>query len=91
MTISLNPHRRLRGETVDLQIRLKDAAGEERCHNLAVCLAVDDDYHLHELNFVTRGKIGGGLDEMLSQLGIALSRIIQGRHPDGDGETGAAL
>lgn len=78
---ALNAYRRLRCETVPMTIRIGD--GE---HRLAVCLAVDDDLRLRELNFVTRGKIGQGLDDMLTELGIQLSRIIQGRDP----ETGEA-
>jgi hypothetical protein len=31
---------------------------------------------------VGRGKIAHGLDDMLRELGIQLSRIIQGRDPD---------
>jgi hypothetical protein len=84
--MSVNPHRRLRSETVDVSIRFTDASGEERSHDLAVCLAVNDEYQLRELNFVTRGKCGSGLDVMLAQLGIALSRIIQGRDPEGEAE-----
>ncbi|MFQ5535617.1 MAG: hypothetical protein ACE5EM_12440 [Sphingomonadales bacterium] len=36
---------------------------------------------LHEIVFVGRGKIGGGLDLMLHDLGVQLSRAIQGRDP----------
>ena len=89
--MSLNPHRRLRSETTDISIRFKDASGEERCHELAVCLAVDSRGRLRELNFVTRGKIGSGLDDMLKQLGIQISRVIQGRDPNGEAETETAL
>ncbi len=67
---------RLRSETTDLRIHVGDG-----WHDLAVCLAVDDDYRIHELNFVTRGKIGHGLDDMLSELGIQISRVLQGRDP----------
>lgn len=77
--------RRLRSETVNIKLRLKDASGEEREHRLAVCLAVDEHYRLFEMNFVTRGKIGQGLDEMLRELGIQLSRAIQGRDPETGG------
>lgn len=78
---SVNPARRLRSETWDLEIRLRDASGEEHVHALAVCLAVDQRYGLRELNFVSRSRSGSGLDELLSELGIQLSRIIQGRNP----------
>jgi hypothetical protein len=37
---------------------------------------------LREINFVGRGKIGHGVDAMLHELGIKLSRAIQGRNPD---------
>lgn len=80
--MTLNPHRRLRSETTDLLLWIKDAAGSEKCHKLAVCLAVDDQGALRELQFVTRGTIGAGLDNMLRDLGISLSRVIQGRDPE---------
>lgn len=42
---------------------------------------------LREVVFVGRGKIGQGLDLMLNELSIKLSRAIQGRDP----ETGEEL
>lgn len=59
-------------------------------HVLAVSLAYarvtpDGLADLREVAFVTRGKIGHGMDDMLTELGIKLSRAIQGRDP----ETGA--
>lgn len=84
--MSLNPHRRLRSETVDLEIRVGEGV-----HRLAVSLAVDEKDGLREIVFVTRGKVGHGLDDMLRELGIQLSRAIQGRNPDGEAETGAAI
>ena len=47
-----------------------------------VCLAYDREGVLRELNIVSRGKIGHGLDLALHDLGIKLSRAIQGRDPD---------
>ncbi len=35
-----------------------------------------------EVVFVSRGKIGQGMDLLLSNLGIAISRAIQGRDPN---------
>ncbi len=69
--------RRLRSETVGLNIQLANGF-----HSLAVSLAVDDDHRLREIIFVSRGKIGQGLDEMFRELGIQLSRAIQGRDPE---------
>lgn len=36
---------------------------------------------VQDLIFVSRGKIGQGLDHMLADLGICVSRIIQDRDP----------
>ena len=56
-------------------------------HPLTVSLADDPETGLlREVVFVTRGKIGSGIDLMFHELGIKLSRAIQGRDP----ETGAA-
>jgi len=40
-----------------------------------------------EIAFTTRGKIGQGVDLMLQEIGLKLSRAIQGRDP----ETGEEL
>jgi len=50
-------------------------------HRLKVSLAYGDDNHLRELVFVGRGK-GEAIPGLLTDLGIALSRVIQGRDPD---------
>jgi hypothetical protein len=71
----LNQHRRLRCENVDLT--LGDGG-----HKLEVSLAYDSNNVLRELVFVGRGKIGHGIDALLHELGIKVSRIIQGRHPE---------
>ncbi len=68
---------RLRSVTVPLTLEI----GEGK-HDLAVCLAYDAQGRLHEINMVSRGRIGGGLDLLLHDLGIKLSRAIQNRHPD---------
>jgi hypothetical protein len=77
----INPHARLRSETVSLTLRL--GRGQ---HKLDASLAYDVGGILREVAFVGRGKVGHGLDQMLHELGIQLSRAIQGRDPD----TGAA-
>lgn len=78
--MTLNPHRRLRSETVDLTVPLG-----EGFHHLTVSLAVDSNHNLRELVFVRRpGRVGDPLDDMFRELGIRLSRIIQGRSPDGE-------
>ena len=74
--------RRLPCETVSLSIDLNGGR-----HNLDVSLAYDESNVLREVVFVGRGRIGHGLDPLLHDLGIKLSRIIQGRHPD----TGSAM
>lgn len=40
-----------------------------------------------EIAFTGRGKIGQGMDLLLQELGLKLSRVLQHRHP----ETGAEL
>lgn len=71
--------RRLRSENFSLTIL--------QGHHLDVTLAYDLNGRLHELAFVTRSKIGGGLDQMLVELGIKLSRAMQGRDPDSGGSS----
>ena len=79
----LNAHRRLPSETVALTLELAEGA-----HRLDVSLCRDADTgELREIVFVGRGKIGQGLDLMLHDLGIKLSRAIQGRDPN----TGAVI
>ena len=72
----LNPHRRLMSETFDLSLQIGDGA-----HSCAVSLCYSPSGRLTEIAFVSRGKIGQGLDDMLRELGIQLSRAIQGRDP----------
>jgi len=74
----MNPHRRLPSETVAPVLDLKTGS-----HALDVSLCRDAETgELREIVFVGRGKIGQGLDTMLHDLGIKLSRAIQGRDPD---------
>lgn len=81
----INTHRRLDCRSVDFDLCAGPAG--EVTHRMTVCLAYDDDGLLRELNIVSRGKIGQGLDIALGDLGIKLSRAIQGRNPDtGDRE-----
>ena len=76
----MKPSNRLRSVTTEITI----GGG----HTLAVSLAYDNETDLlREVVFVGRGKIGQGLDMMLHDLGIKLSRAIQGRDP----ETGEVL
>lgn len=77
---------RLPCETVDLTIGKTETNKEG--HKLKLSLAYDPDTKLlREVVFVGRGKSGHGLDSLLHDLGIAVSRAIQGRHPD----TGAKI
>ncbi len=72
--------RRIPCETVSLTL---GATEDNEGHRLSVSLARDPTTgRLREVVFVGRGKIGHGLDGMLHELGIKLSRIIQGRNPD---------
>ena len=74
---------RLSAETVSITIgATEDFTG----HQIAVSMASDPETgNLREIIFVSRGKIGQGMDAMLHELGIKLSRAIQSRNP----ETGA--
>ena len=76
--------RRLRSETVSMTLEVPTEAGSEPArHPLDVSLAYDGDTDmLREVVFVTRGKIGSGMDMLLHDLGIKLSRAIQRRDPD---------
>lgn len=76
--------RRLRSETVSMTLEVPTEAGSEPArHMLDVSLAFDGDTNsLREVVFVTRGKIGSGMDMLLHDLGIKLSRAIQRRDPD---------
>lgn len=71
------PHRRLRCENVDITLEVGDGH-----HRLTVALAYDERGSLREMCFTGRGKIGHGMDMLLQDLGIKLSRAIQGRNPD---------
>jgi hypothetical protein len=51
-------------------------------HHLDVSLVYGADDHLRELVFVGRGKVGQGLDLLLTDLGIKISRALQHRNPD---------
>jgi len=70
--------------------------GGARGHDITLSLGYDPaggdpadpaTWPLVEVGFVTRGKVGHGVDHILQELGIKLSRAIQGRDPD----TGAPL
>lgn len=78
----MKPARRLESDTVDLRLPLG-----EGYHELTVSLVHDRRGTLSEIAFVQRGKSGGQLDQMLVELGVMLSRAIQGRDP----ETGKEL
>ena len=71
--------RRLPGETLHLTLDLDTGK-----HELDVSLIYDpaQSYRLRELVFVSRGKIGQGMDLLLHDLGIKISRALQGRNPD---------
>lgn len=76
----MKPARRLPSETHRLSIggHIFDAS---------LAYDPDDGGRLREVVFVSRGKVGHGLDLLFHDLGIQLSRIIQGRNP----ETGAPI
>lgn len=72
----LNPHRRL--ESVTQSMTVKQGDGE---HRFEISLAYGDGV-LREVTFVGKGKTGHGLDSILTDIGIGLSRMIQGRNPN---------
>lgn len=73
---------RLDCRTVSIVLEIPGAPGQKtHSHNLDVSLAYRDN-KLWEVVFVGRGKIGHGLDFMLNNLGIAISRAIQERDPN---------
>ena len=71
---------RLRSETVDFTLHAAPDGSET--HSMTLCLAYDEQGALHEINIVSRGRIGHGLDLALHDLGIRISRAIQDRNPD---------
>lgn len=77
----MNTLRRLEAETVDFTVPIVDAEGKTKNHHFTFSMAYDDAGHLREIVFVGRGKIGQGLDHILHELGIQMSRAIQGRDP----------
>ncbi len=73
----VNPYRRLESESYDLTIQLGEGV-----HRMTLTIARDSADVPREVVFSRRGKPGHGLDLMLTQLGIAISRAIQRRDPD---------
>lgn len=73
--------RRLPGETVSMTLDVAAANGEVAHHKLEMTMAYADGI-LHEISFGGRGKIGQGMDHLLTDLGIKISRALQGRDPD---------
>lgn len=78
----INPHRRLQSETYSIELPIG-----EGYHHIDVSIARDNFGSVREIAFVGRGKAGTHLDQMLLELGIAVSRSIQRR----SAETGAPL
>lgn len=65
-----------------MKLRPVDVPGSPT-HDLDVAISYDiADRRVVEIAFVTRGKVGGGLDLMFSDLGMQLSRALQGRSPE---------
>lgn len=88
MTARVNPHRRLNGETVSMTLEVETGKLDQAArpvvarHPLDLSLMYDKAGTLRELIFVGRGKIGHGMDKLLLDLGIKVSRAIRGRDPD---------
>jgi hypothetical protein len=81
--VTHSTYRRLPSETWEIILKPAGWAPGDPVHQLAVSLVwTPPDYIvLHEIVFVGRGKIGHGLDQMLVDLGVQISRAIQGRDP----------
>lgn len=77
----MKPERRLRSETVTFNLNV-GSVEDPKEHLLDVQLAYTEEGILREIAFVSRGKIGHQIDLMFSDLGIKLSRAIQGRDPN---------
>lgn len=78
---------RLPAETVMITVGQDPNDEQSRGHKLKVSLAYDPDTQaLREVIFVERTKTGTGLHELLAELGIKLSRAIQGRDPEDGSE-----
>ncbi len=75
--MSLNPYRRLESESYDVTVQLGNGI-----HRMTLTVARDSTDVPREVVFSRRGKSGHGLDLMLTQLGIAISRALQRRDPD---------
>ena len=68
---------------------LLDGGGGSQ-HPITVSVARDPFGHPLEVVFVGRGKSGHGIDLMFADLGVKLSKILQGRDPEGGAEDGPA-
>lgn len=76
MSRDQRPANRMETSTYDYRM----AVGEG-FHDIAISVSTDKSGKVQKVMFPTRGKIGHGMDHMLSDLGIAVSRAIQGRDP----------
>lgn len=76
--MSMKTARRLRSETFSADVEN---------HSVSITICRDGGGSVCELQFVGRGKIGHGLDQLLLSLGVAVSRCIGGRDPN----TGAEI
>ncbi len=75
--------RRLPSQNFKLRHEVVDFNGQVSGHHVihmtvAYC---PESGHPVEVSFVGRGKVGGGMDALLQDLGIWTSRALQGRDP----------
>jgi hypothetical protein len=72
---------RLQSETFALKLTGGELSNGTRVvHYLDVTFSYLGD-RVHDIIFVGRGKVGHGIDLMFQDLGIQLSRALQGRDP----------
>lgn len=62
----------------DLEQGIEGFAG----HKITVNLGYTESAELIEIGFVEAGKAGHGIQMLLAELGLKISRVIQGRSPE---------
>ena len=76
--LQMRPTSRLRSITHKVHIQ----TSADGVHELDIAIGYDASGYPLEIAFVGRGKFGHGIDQMMANLGIALSRILQFRNGD---------
>lgn len=80
----MKTRRRLDARSFDVEHRAPLPFGAEAVHRFTITAShdpADPRGCYEELAFSGRGQIGAGIDLLLQDVGIWMSRILQGRHP----------